>query len=419
MLYGPVVSVASTLYINGLHDVESLDDIVGNAGAVKQLELYAHDIKAGIKRRPLLLYGPSGTGKTASAVLLAEKENWNVIEFNAGDYRDSDSITAKLIPAATSTSLFHKHSLILLDEIDELATRFDRGASSAVLKLIEDSRHPIIFTANDRWSQKISFLRDKVDYVEFAKIGKDYILKLLARVAKKNALHASEDNMSAVAQMSSGDARSAINDLFTIAGLEGDATELLGVRDRKTDIFNFLDHVFFASSFAGPLRALAEVDVQNDMLLNWLEENIPARYTHNDDIERAYSALAAASSFYNNASRSQYYTYWRYANSLMASGVALAKLHAPDNARRYAFPRVIKQLSATKLGRSKAMVIAAKLQRTLHSSRRHIVNNEMHVIASEARRAIADGTGKEELKEAMEYMYDLSADDQTYIIENF
>ncbi|MGC8651690.1 MAG: replication factor C large subunit [Candidatus Micrarchaeia archaeon] len=404
---------------NGLYEVKRLDDLMGNDNAIKQMELYASDIRSGKKRRPLLLYGPSGTGKTTAALLLANMEDWNVIEFNASDYRDSESIAAKLLPAATSTTLFHRHSLILLDEIDELAMHFDKGASSAVLELIEKSKHPIIFTANDRWSQKISFLREKVDYVEFLKISNDDIRRLLEALAKKNSLRISAENIKAIAYMSNGDARSAINDLFTIAGLDGDATELLGVRDRKIDIFNFLDHVFLANSFAGPLRALAEVDIQNDMLLNWLEENIPARYVHSEDVSSAYNALAAASMFYNCASRSQYYTYWRYANSFMSSGVALAKRHKPDTMHRYTFPRVIKQLSATKSGRGRAIVIAAELQHTFHSSKRHIINNEMHMIANEARWARKNGISDGEIHDNMTYMYGLTTDEQDYIIENF
>ncbi|MEM0149272.1 MAG: replication factor C large subunit [Candidatus Micrarchaeaceae archaeon] len=405
--------------IDDFYSVERLDDLVGNEDSIKKLELYASEIESGRKRKPLLVYGPSGTGKTAAVGLLAKKNRWNIIEFNAGDYRDSESISSKLLPAATSTALFRKHNLILLDEIDELAMRFDKGASAAIIELIEKSRHPIVFTANDRWSQKISFLRDKVDYVEFYKIDRKDMLKLLKRLCLKHAISASEDNLNFIVGLSNGDARSAINDLLAIADTEGDASELIGVRDRKIDIFNLLDHIFMANSFAGPLRALSSVDMQNDMLLNWVEENLPSRYTNAEDLSNGFDMLARASMFYSIASRSQYYTYWRYANAFMASGVALAKERNADTLRRYAFPRVIKSLSATKLGRGRAAAIAAKLQRTFHSSRRRIISSEMHMIAQQARGALLGGTAKEDLYDRLEFMYGLGRQDQEYLMENF
>jgi len=409
----------SDFMVDDFYGVDSIDGLVGNSESIKRLELFAAEVQSGKKCRPLLLYGPSGTGKTTAVSLLARQNNWKVIEFNAGDYRDSESIYSKLLPAVTSTALFHKHNLIFLDEIDELAMRFDKGASTAIIELIEKSRHPIIFTANDRWSQKISFLRDKVDYIEFYKIDSNDMLRLLRGLCRKHSLDISEDNLNLIISMSNGDARSAINDLFTIADFVGDASDLIGIRDKKIDIFKLLDHIFLSNSFAGPLRALASTDVSNDMLLNWIEENIPYRYSNSKDLSNALDMLAEASLFYSSASKNQYYTYWRYANAFMASGVALAKEHVADTSHRYAFPRVIKSLSATKLGRNHAMVIAAKLQRIFHSSKRRIISNEMHVMAQQAKRALEEGAQKEDIVERMEFMYGLNRQDQEYLFENF
>ena len=248
--------------IEDFYRVESFEDLFGNSEAISKVRMFAAEIKAGKKRRPLLLYGPSGTGKTSLVLLLARIEGWNVIEFNASDYRDKDSITMKLLPASTSSTLFGNKNIIFLDEIDELATRFDKGANSAIIELIERSKHPIIFTANDRWSQKISFLRDKVDYVEFKKLGKLELENLINHICKKFGAEISKDNVEVIVQMSNGDARSAINDLFAVLGSTEDAYDIIGIRDRKIDVFNLLDHIFLANSFAGPLRALASTDLE-------------------------------------------------------------------------------------------------------------------------------------------------------------
>ncbi|MGC9190389.1 MAG: replication factor C large subunit [Candidatus Micrarchaeia archaeon] len=394
--------------IEDFYRVESFEDLFGNSEAISKVRMFAAEIKAGKKRRPLLLYGPSGTGKTSLVLLLARIEGWNVIEFNASDYRDKDSITMKLLPASTSSTLFGNKNIIFMDEIDELATRFDKGANSAIIELIEKSKHPIIFTANDRWSQKISFLRDKVDYVEFKKLGKLELENLINHICKKFGAEISKDNVEVIVQMSNGDARSAINDLFAVLGSTEDAYDIIGIRDRKIDVFNLLDHIFLANSFAGPLRALASTDLENDMVMNWIEENIPARYLYDKDLAKGLDMLSYASLFYNLASKSQYYTYWRYANAFMASGVALAKTRTASVSQRYAFPRIIKQLSGTKASRNQALSIASKLQRVLHSSRRRLVHYEMKVLAQLIRKEIEAGATKDNIYDLMEYSYGLA-----------
>src|SRR5271157_4589667 len=149
-----------------LYRVSSLKEILGNDEAISKLERFSNDVDEGKRRQPLLLFGPSGTGKTTSVHTLAKSCNWNVVELNASDYRDKEAIEKKLAAASMSRTLFHVRNLILFDEIDELAPRFDKGAGSAISSLITNSRNPIIFIANDMWDQSISFLRGKVEAVE-------------------------------------------------------------------------------------------------------------------------------------------------------------------------------------------------------------------------------------------------------------
>ncbi|MGC8647552.1 MAG: replication factor C large subunit [Candidatus Micrarchaeia archaeon] len=408
---------ASIPDLEGFYSVESLDELIGNDDAIDKITLYADEIDRGVKRKPLLLYGPSGIGKTTAAELIARKKGWGIIELNAGDYRDKETITAKLLPAATSSSLFHKRNMILLDEIDELAMRFDKGASSAILDVLERTKQPMIFTANDMWDQKIAFLRNRVEPVEFKKIGYELLIKLLSSKCKRYGLHVSKENIEAIARIADGDARSALNDLYAIANLEADALDVIGIRDRKRDIFETLDRIFLSNSYAGPLLAISSTDVSNDMLVSWLEENIPFRYRHLKDLSNALEMLSLGSMYYNSASSSQYYIYWRYANAFISSGIALAKGNMPDTTHRYVFPRVIKALSASKEGRNRIAIIAKKLQRTIHSSRKRIINSEIHIIAKEIREAMRRAD-KEEVYSYVEYAFGLSKEDQDYLAEN-
>lgn len=397
-------------------DLRSLDDIVGNKDSIVKMRMFASDVDRGIKRPPLLMHGPSGIGKSTAAHLLAMERGWNVVELNASDDRDKESIDRTLLSAATSKSLFGKRNMVLLDEVDEMATYLDRGSSSAISGLMEVAKNPIVMIANDRWDQRISFLREKVEPVEFKRLRIDEIQKVLEIFSARLSLNSAKPQMQLISERANGDARSAINDLYVASGCGSEITDVLGMRDRKIDIFNMLDKIFFANSLSAPLRAIGNTDLQNDMLMRWLDENIPNRYVDMEDLSRAFNYLAEASSYATKAMRSQYYTYWRYMKTFMSSGIALSKGRYPSTAKRYSFPKVVKDLSASKLTRRRGAKIAEKMQSRMHSSIKKIMNGEMKILDIMIRQSLGSGTPKTEIVDYLVRSYGLEeADAKTMV----
>jgi replication factor C large subunit len=404
-----------------LYNVGSLDEIIGNENQVSRLREFARDINKGNKKMPLLIFGPSGVGKTAAAHLIAKENGWNVVELNASDYRDKETIETRLISAATSKSLFGAKNLILLDEIDEMAARFDKGAGAAIGNLINQTKNPIIFIANDMWDQSITFLRGKTDPIEFKRIMPDTTKRILGRLVDKFSLSANKMAIEMICNRANGDARSAINDLSVIIGSPDDdeITEVLGLRDKKIDVFNVLDKVFLSSTISAAQRAVTNTDLTNDMLIKWIDENIPKRYRYSEEMKAAFESLAYASMFATRAQRSQYYTYWRYMNVLMSAGVALAKTRYPDSRGGYSFPKVIKELSTTKGTRNQDKIIAAKLQRVFHSSIKRIIRNEMKVLSRNIAKQLKENKDSEQ--EIMDYLmstYQLDEKEINYMLEH-
>lgn len=371
----------------GATHIDSIDDVVGNRDAISYLKGFVLDVDKGVKRRPVLVYGPSGTGKTLAVHLLAAGCGWNVVEMSASDYRDSDSIERRLHVSSNTKSLFGKTNVLLLDEIDELSGRHDDGAAQAINRLISYSKSPIIMIANNMWDRKISFLRGKTDNVEFKKLHSSDIIIVLNNVAKRLKAGVNANIIESIAGRSAGDARSAINDLIVMIGSDDSMLESIGLRDRKSDVFSVLDKIFGSNTMSAPLRAMASSDVDNEMLMKWIDENLPYRYSQPVDLYNAYTMLANATRFSTRASRKQYYTYWRYMNVMMSSGVALSKSSYPDNRRRYAFPKVISSLSSTKDSRGSETEIARKLQRRVHQNLREIKSTIVPLMAEMARAA--------------------------------
>ncbi len=384
--------------INKFYALNKIDDIVGNEATIKSMKLFAEDINQKKKKRALLLSGPPGTGKTISVYLLAKQYNWNLIELSASDYRNAEAIS-KLSIAANTRSIFGKMNLIFFDEIDEMAPKFDKGAVPELTKLLNNTKMPIIFTANDRWNKNISFLRTKTEPLEFKKLSEKEIIRaldgIINRLELKKEFNIDNKMLDFISKISKGDARSAINDLFTLLGSPENIMYDIGLRDKKSNIFEVLDKIFFSNTLTAPLAAISRVDVDNNMLINWLEQNIPNKYIDNEDRYNAFNMLSNASIFYSRAIRSQYFTYWRYMNVFMSSGIALSKKHYPSTIKRYEFPKQILELSSSKTERGIKNIIAEKLKKRIHLNKKRIINEEMKLIAY----IVSSYKNKEEMNE--------------------
>jgi len=93
-------------------------------------------------RKSVLIFGPPGTGKTSSVYAIAEKLGYKVLEYNASDERKKENPEVIRDKVKTRTL---EPVVFLLDEIDGLRQWRLLG------KIISESRHPIVMTANERW----------------------------------------------------------------------------------------------------------------------------------------------------------------------------------------------------------------------------------------------------------------------------
>lgn len=374
--------------LKDLFEITTLLEISGNPNPIASMRKYAEDINTNQPSKPLLIYGPSGVGKSSAAIALAHDYKWNVVNLDASDYRDSDTIKESLMPAAVTRNLFGKRNLILLDEIDDLVARFDSGASAAITELIKKSKNPIILIANNFWDKKISFLRTQVHPLEFTHLDYDEVSLHLSKLASKHSLNVDKETIKTIAARSKGDMRSAINDFYVF--IDGNikpeqVLDMVGMRDRKSDIFSVLDRIFMSNTLASPIAAMANSDVDADMLYGWLEENIPKRYKGLAELNDAFENLAYASIYSSRAVRLQYYGMWRYRNVLMSSGIALSKTGYPSTKERYAFPKIISILSQSKGSRESMHMLAEVLKDKIHANSRTIINQYLPILARMAK----------------------------------
>ena len=113
------------------HRPKDTSEIFGQDIALRELK------RCIINKIPGVLTGSSGIGKTISVYAIANELNYEVVESNSSDIRNKEGIEKVIGIASKQRSLFHKGKIILIDEIEGLTGRYDRGGISAIVDVIK------------------------------------------------------------------------------------------------------------------------------------------------------------------------------------------------------------------------------------------------------------------------------------------
>jgi replication factor C large subunit len=349
---------------------DTLAQVLGNGKAVDDLRAWATAWEQGAPiTGAAILYGPAGTGKTSAALALAREFDWDIIEMNASDARTAGMIQKIAGPASRSMTFSGKLRLVVLDEADNLHGTADRGGAAAMLKLVRDTRQPVLLIANEYYEIEKP-LRDAIKGIAFRSVRSTTIAQALREICKAEGVACDPDALMLIAERAGGDMRSGINDLQAAAEgskelkLEDVAT---AERDVKSSIFKVLEVIFKGEKAREALQASYDLDESPEDLINWVDENLPLAY-QGRDLWQGYEQLARADVFLGRVSRRQNYGMWRYAGFLMTGGVQSAKA-----ARRHGYvafrpPSRWRRMGQTRKARGIRDSAAKKVARRCHVS---------------------------------------------------
>jgi replication factor C large subunit len=365
---------------------KKLEDVVGNPAAINDLKEWAESWNRGIpKKKAVVLVGDPGVGKTSSALVLAKEFGWGVVELNASDLRNADVIKRIATSGALNETFTDSgdfvstrsggRKLIILDEADNIFGKEDYGGIQAIVMTIRETHQPIILIVNDYYAltKRASVIKNLCKTIRFSKIHKASVIKLLRGICQNEDITISNEALSALAEHSGGDLRSAINDLESLCLGKNKISEkdvtVLGYRDYSINIFKALQGIFRSTSYAGAKESTYYLDEDPNHLLLWIDENLPLEYKKPEDLANAYNPLSKASIFLGRVRRRQYYRLWSYANDLMTAGVALSKSSSYHGYTRYQFPSWLTKMSRSKGTRTIQKSINDKLSTYCHTSR--------------------------------------------------
>jgi len=317
-----------------------------------------------VPKKALILHGAPGIGKTTLAYVCANELNSEIFELNASDLRNKDKLREILKPAIEQRSLTKKNKIILVDEVDGISA-VDRGGMTELLSLIQLTSYPVIITANDVWSKKLSPLRKKSEIISLKEINYSTIKDILIQILRNENKFIDNSVLTKVAVNAKGDLRGAINDLQSISKVPDPSELKLDERNKETDIFNALRLIFKGKPTNETLGAFDSVNMNIDEIILWVEENIPSEY-QGVELIKAYEALSKVDIFKGRIYKQQYWRFLVYENILLSYGIAASKKSAKTGFTTYKRPTRILKIWLNNQRTAKKKSIATKYAAYVH-----------------------------------------------------
>lgn len=356
------------------HKPQTLNEIVGNSEAKQQFLSWLKSWSNGIpKKRAALLHGSPGVGKTVTVETLAKELNMELVEKNASDYRTAEAIKRFAGLASQYATLSGGKRLILLDEVDGIAGKEDRGGVRELTNILKTTRGPVVLTANDAYNPRFSTIRKYCIVIPFKKPTVREVISHLKRICTKEGIEADEETLKFIAERAGRDVRSAVNDLQALAQgktrLAMEDVAWLAGRDRKEEIFDVMRTILYSKDSLEAKKAVSNADVDPDMLFHWIYENTPYHLTDPHDLVKAMDSLALADIYRKRIRDTQNWSLLRYVIDFMTSGVAAARQQTKSSGWiPFRFPEKIRMLSRTKGERALQKAIGMKIRKRCHIS---------------------------------------------------
>ncbi|WP_064590412.1 replication-associated recombination protein A [Streptobacillus moniliformis] len=155
-----------------------------------------------------IFFGPSGTGKTTLAKIIADKLGYDYVYLNAIKASKND-ITQISLKAKNSVN----KTLLFFDEIH----RFNKLQQDSLLEDLENGNIILIgaTTENPYYSLNRALL-SRVLLFEFKKLEEKDIFNIIEKIAKEEGLEYNVEVLKYISMISDGDARSSINFLESL-----------------------------------------------------------------------------------------------------------------------------------------------------------------------------------------------------------
>jgi len=349
-----------------------LDEVVGNKTAVEALKNFNW-------KKPLLLHGAAGTGKTSIINAVAIEKGFEPVEVNEENIGSADAV-------GETSSIYGGRRLIVIEDVDQLSE------TKKVAEFLEKTRNPTILTATDSKSKKLKALKGLCIEVQLRRPQPATIANYLGEICGHEKVKADKEVLLSIAKNCGGNMMTALIDLETLSkGRHSITVKELGEiygRDVEGDIYKTLGEIFNGKDIKEVVASTWNVDDELRNIIFWVDENTPHIIQEAKPLSRAFHFLSRADVFLGRIMRRQYWGFLRYANALMTAGVNTSK--EKTRYAMYRFPGYFAALGRTKAERNMAKGISDKLCARIHSSKATIIKEDIPLLKTLVKKGRVD-----------------------------
>ncbi|VDD87833.1 unnamed protein product [Enterobius vermicularis] len=182
--------------------------------------------------KAVLLSGPPGIGKTTCALLACKELGLEYVEMNASDVRSKkllDSKFSELMGCRQINQFFGKDAkvksaqkgsnsnklthLLIMDEVDGMSGNEDRAGLAELIKMIKDTKIPVICICNDRQSPKMRTLVNYCFDLRFPRPRVEQIRSRIQTIVFQEKLKLTKEEVDDIIGASNHDVRQTIYNL--------------------------------------------------------------------------------------------------------------------------------------------------------------------------------------------------------------